>query len=195
MPITIELPEDFFKDQELEKLKVLFHIQDDNGFSEVIQKVACAALSEYKEMFLGMGLPSRADEIMQHRLYYLIKYYFETTLPPEAEVSSLFQLTQSRSKTLIRYVMARFRNELEKEIKNTLRETIQRAKLHKDSEAYRVVIQSENVLAELNQIIELDAPDLDPIKKVQHMSKTFSISVDSYNVLRDQLGIGGDGQR
>lgn len=184
MPINIELPDDFFTADEREKLKALFKTEDDTKFSEALEKVVRAALSEYREMFLGMGLPARADEIQQHRLYYLIKHYFGQRLPSEAEVSSMFQLTQSRSRSLIRFVMTRFHYDLEKEIRNTLKETIEKAEFHEDSRKWRVVIHSDNVLEELNRIIGMVAPKFDPVRKVRSMSRTYSISEDSYAELR-----------
>jgi hypothetical protein len=189
MPINIELPDDFFTDDERQKLKDLFRTQDDTEFSEALQKVVRAALSEYKEMFLGMGLPSRADEIRQHRLFHLIKHYFRERLPSEAEVSSLFQLTQSRSRSLLRYTMTRFHYDLEQETQNTLKETVKQAQFNDDKKEYRVVIQSDNVLNELNLIIATVAPSLDPVSKVRNMSRTYSISEDSHDALCKYLGI------
>jgi len=190
MPIRIELPNDFFTHDERQKLKELLKTQDDTEFSEALQKVVGAALSEYKDMFLGMGLPSRADEIRQHRLFHLIKHFFGQTLPSEAEVSSMFQLTQSRSRSLIRSVMTRFRYNLDQEIQNTLRRTIEEAQFDDDSQEYRAVIQSDNVLEELNRIIGMVAPRLDSVTKVRSMSRTYSISEDSYDALCKHLGIG-----
>lgn len=187
MPINIELPDDFFTADERERLKELFKTQDDAEFSEALQKVVRAGLSEYKEMFLGMGLPSRADEIQQHRLFHLIKYYFGGRLPSEPEVTSMFQLTESRSRRLIRSVMTRFHYALGLEIQNTLREAIDQAQFDGDSEMYRVVIQSDNVLEEFNRIIGMVAPRLGRVRKVPNMSRTYSVSVDSYNALRQYL--------
>ena len=191
MSFNIEIPDDFFSEDEQNKLMNLFETKDDPKFSKALQKVVHAALSEYKEMFLGIGLPSRADEIQQHRLFYLIKHYFEDRLPSEAEVSSMFQLTQSRSKNLIRLVMTRFHYDLEMEIKNTLKKTIRKAELNDKGTEYRVIIQSDNVLEELNRIIAVEAPRFDPVRKVRNMSRTYSISEDSYEVLCKYFGIKG----
>ncbi len=73
-------------------------------------------------MFLGRGFPSHADEIQQHRLYLMIKYCFKDTLPSEAQVSSIFQLTQSKSRSLICSVLTRFHYELTEDLK-TLKNT------------------------------------------------------------------------
>jgi hypothetical protein len=189
MSIDISIPDDFIKDDERNKLEELFRCDEDHPFDVAISRVVLSSLAEYKDMLLGMRLPSRADEIRQHRLFHLIKHYFLGRLPSEAEVSSMFQLTQSRSRSLIRYVMTRFRYELEEEIRNTLIQNLQQARFNNDANEYRLVIQSDNVLEELNRIIATIAPALDPIRKVRNMSRTFAISEDSYRELRSYFGI------
>ena len=101
----------------------------------------------------------------------------------------MFQLTQSRSRSLIRFVMTRFRYDLEQEIRNTLKDTIEQAKMDANGEEYRVVIQSDIVLEELNRIISMVAPRFVPVRKVRNMSRTYSISEDSYDALCEHLGI------
>jgi len=189
MAISITIPDDYFTEDEREKLDELFGSTGGAGFNDALCKVVLAGLDEYKSMFLGMGLPSRADEIRQHRLFYLIKRYFESRLPSEAEVSSMFQLTQSQSRSLIRSVMARFRYELGEEIRNTLVEHIHRAQFNQDAREYRIVIHSRNVLDELNRIIGGIAPNLDQIRKVRNMSRTYAVSEDSYEALRRHFHI------
>lgn len=183
MTINIKLPDDFFAEGERDRLKELFEVTDDREFLEALGKVVGAALSEYTEMFLGRGLPARADEIAQQRLFCLIKNYFGQRLPSEWEVASMFQLSLRRSRNLIRSVMIRFRSELEQEIHNTLEETIGRCKLGPKDRRYRVVIQSHNVLQELNGIIDTVAPGFDSVGKVRFMARTYSMSKDSYQAL------------
>ena len=78
------LPEGFFDDKEILKLKKIFNTDEESIIIEHLEKIMQASLREYKEMFLGMGLPSRADEIQQHRLFYLIQCYFRDMIPSEA---------------------------------------------------------------------------------------------------------------
>ena len=192
MDIDIVISGDFFTEEERQKLEQLFAIASeaenrDEQFRRAISNIVLAALSEYKNMLLGIGLPSRADEIRQHRLFYLIKYYFKGRLPTESEVSAMFQLTQSQSRGLIRSVMARFHYELEEEIRNTLAMHIRNANSYDDGtiREYRVVILSKYVLDELNRIIGGIAPNLDQIRKVRNTSSTYAISEDTYQKLRN----------
>ncbi|WP_339223404.1 hypothetical protein [Paenibacillus sp. FSL W7-1332] len=186
MTIQITLNDDLFTTDERQKLMLLFRTTDDNEFNIAISKIANAALTEYKEMLLGKGLPTRADEIKQHRLFHLLKHYFTGIIPTEAEVSSMFQLTESESKALIRNVRTRFRYQLEAEIHLTLQQTILSAEQQNDG--YHVVIQSDNVIEELNRMISTLAPHLDPISKVRNSSRKYSISDDTYDFFNLQFG-------
>jgi hypothetical protein len=183
--INLQLTSNILSEEEIQKLKILFKTNDDEEFNLKLKNIALAALIEYKEMLLGKGLPTRADEIKQHRLFHLIKYYFQGVIPTEAEVSSMFQLTESESRALIRNVRTRFRYQLEIEIMNTLQQTIVSAEHNHDK--YHVVIQSDNVIEELNRLVSTHAPHFDPVAKVRNSARKYQISEDTYEFLRDHL--------
>lgn len=185
--ITIQLTNDLLDEQEIQKLMTLFNCQSDEEFNLALKNVTLAALTEYKEMLLGKGLPTRADEIKQHRLFHLVKHYFRGVMPTEAEVSSMFQLTETESRALIRNVRTRFRYQLEAEILNTLQQTVISAELNEDK--YHVVIQSDNVLEELNRVVSTNAPQLDPITKVRGSARKYQISEDTFELLSNVLGV------
>ncbi|MDQ0272755.1 hypothetical protein J2S17_004648 [Cytobacillus purgationiresistens] len=185
--MEIEIDVDLLDEGEKEKLRALFKTNNEVEFKTALQGIAYSAITEYKEMLLGKGLPTRADEIKQHRLYHLIKHYFNGRIPSEAEVSSMFQLTDSESKALIRNVKTKFRYQLEKEISYTLRNVISSAEFNESKNEYHVVIQSDNVLEELNRLISTYAPQLDPITKVRGSARKFQISEDSYALLENKL--------
>jgi hypothetical protein len=190
MPIQIEIPDDFFKTDEKKKLKALFRVDTDKDFKQALELIVLASLEEYRDMFLGMGLPSRVNEIREYRLYYLIKNYMRGRIPTELEVSMMFQLPETRAKSLILYVLTRFRYQLEEEINNTLKEIIGSAECIKqdDVEEYRVVIGSENMVDELDRIIiQAGNLRLKKLTKVRGETNIFSIAPDSYKILRTQL--------
>ncbi len=184
MPLTLELPDpDLITEEQVARLRLVLGADDDDALRDALERVARASLDEYKEMLLGLGLPSRADEIQQHRLFFLIKRYFNGRLPTEAEVSAMFQLTQPRSRSLIRYVMTRYRFELEDEVLNSLAQTLRDAQENQELHQYEVEIQSDNVVEELNRIVGRRAPKSDRITKVRNTSRTFAITEDSYDAL------------
>ena len=189
MPIHIEIPDGFFKEEEEENLRILLRVSTDEDFTISLNHVVLAALDEYRDMFLGMGLPSRADEIRQFRLYYLIKRYFNGRIPDELEVSSMFQLPETRSKNLILYVLTRFRFNLENEILNTLRQIITSAEQTHDGQEYYVFIGSKNMIDELDRIIARAGIRYKRLTKIKNEPNQYSIAPDSYEIICRHLGI------
>ena len=190
MAINVELGDNFFLDEEKIKMMKLLNATNDEQFNAAITKIVKAAITEYKEMLLGKGMPTRSDEIKQHRLFHMVKHYFGNQMPTEAEISSMFQLTESESRSLLKNVRTRFRYQLEDEIKYTLRGTIQIAE--RTDEGYELIIQSDNVLEELNRIIAINAPRLDPVRKVKNCARKYFISEDSYALFCDYFGLDHD---
>ena len=183
MNIDLLIPEDYFSGEQIDRLMVLFGVRNDDELENSIRNVVLASLKEYTEMFLGMGLPSRADEIRQHRLFFLIKHLFRNRIPSEAEVSSYFQLTQTKSRGLIEQTITRFHYDLDEQVMNTLRNALSEARFDANQHRYTVVIQSDIVLDRLNLIVSRNAPMLDPIKKERNMARTYIVSEDTYDVL------------
>ena len=192
MSTNIEIPDDFFTAEEKTRLMRLFGTNNDAQFLDALGRVILASLDEYKEMFLGMGMPSRASEIREFRLYHLIKQFFNGQIPDELEVSSMFQLPESRSKNLILYVLTRFRFDLEKEISNTIKRIVLDAIENKKTGDYHVYIGSQNMVDELNRIIQRAGIKYKKLTKDRNESSMYSIAPDSYKILYDSLRIEED---
>lgn len=168
----------------MEKLKT-------NGF---LKDILTAALVEYKEMLLSKGLPTRADEIKQYRLFYLIKYYFKGVIPTEGQVSFMFQITESESKALIKNVTTRFRYQLEDEIAATLEMVFDNCEVSaNDENEYETVIYSDNVLDELSRILTNISPVLQPIKKVRNANRKYCMPKDTYIAFMTHFGLEFEG--
>jgi hypothetical protein len=170
------------------ELREVLGLEKDDELESLLAKIALAALAEYREMLLEGGAPSRADEVLEHRLYFLIKHYFDGRIPSEPEVSRILHETLTKSRTLIRNVLTRYSRELDEELISTLVALVAGAQETEDGN-WRLVIQSDNALERLNQIIAAQAPTLDPVRKVPNSARTYSIHPDSYNVLRKHLGL------
>lgn len=183
MELKLEIPEKMLSQDEFLRLKNTLSIENENDMEGILM----ASFIEYKDMLLGNGLPTRADEIKQHRLLHLIKYHFKGRIPTESEVSKMFQLTESESKSLIKNVRTRFRYQLEEEIFNTLKEAIDRCEENGDK--YDVIIHSDNVLEELNRILSDINPFLEPIKKARDSARKYIVSSDTYRELRNYFKI------
>lgn len=179
MEITIELNDEIL---EIDRLKDFFNVEEEGELINPLRKIIIASLNEYQDMCVGRGFLSRAEDIRQYRLFYLIKYYFGR-IPTESEVSEMFQETQSRSKSLIRLVLTRFRYDLKEEIDEKLKETFCDATLTEDDE-YRVTIQSDIIVEEINRIINKEAPRCKIVKKYPGTGRSYCIQPDSYDKLR-----------
>lgn len=177
MDITLNLSEEILNESDKQRLKNTLSIENENE----IEGIVMASFIEYKDMLLGNGLPTRADEIKQYRLFNLIKYYFRGRIPSESEVSRMFQLTERESKSLIKNVRTRFRYQLENEIRYTLKKSLEECNYINNR--YETIIHSDNVLEELNRIISEINPSLEPIKKVRDSSRKYHMSEDTYDVL------------
>jgi len=146
-----------------------------------------AASSEYLDMILGRQLPTRANEIHERRLFHLLKHYFRGRIPSEAEVSALFQITQSASRTLIRNVRTKFKYDLEEEVKHTIQEILKTA-VWKNKE-YRIVVRSENILEELQQTVSIVAPELEQITKLRGSAGIYRVPEDTFELLANQFEV------
>lgn len=102
-----------FSDEDRAQLQDVLDLGSDEALDDALRRVALAALDEYREMLLEGGAPSRADEVLEHRLYFLIRHYFGGRIPSEPEVSQTFHETLSKSRTLIRNVLTRYSRELD----------------------------------------------------------------------------------
>lgn len=186
--IEIDLSDEFL---EKDRLKEFFNVSDDEDLKDPISKIIKSSLTEYQDMCVGRGFLSRAEDIRQYRLFYLIKYYYGT-IPTETEVSLMFQETQSRSKTLIRMVLTRFRYDLKEQIENKLKDTFCAAKKVENEDEYRVTIQSDILVEELNRIINKEAPRCQIVRKFSGTGRSYRIQADSYDKLKVYFFRDGD---
>lgn len=155
--------------------------------NENLNKIAKAATAEYISMLIEGGMPNRADESKQDRLFHLIANYFEQSLPNESQISTIFQLTQSQSKTLLKNTVSRYRHKLDISLQATMRAVVESAGHAEDK--YLVVISSDVVKDELNMLITQNEPTYKPITKRKGSASQYEISEDSHELLCQVLGI------
>lgn len=173
--------------EDMDVLKRVLECDTEEALLEALQKITRAALSEYLEMLLGKQVPNTAEEMKQRRLFHLLKHYFRNRLPSEAEISSMFQITASASRTLLRHTRTKYRFELQEELLNTVRSILKSARLING--AYRVAIPSDNILEELKTTVAIQAPQLEQISKVKNSAGVYNIPEDTFDVLCDYYGV------
>jgi hypothetical protein len=185
MPITID-----FTPNELSPDDITL-IRESLGLTvaqtdDALAKLAKTAFMEYLKMFKEKGVPTRADEVQQERLFFLLKYYYENRLPSESEVSTIFQLSQSQSKTLLKNTKSRYRNKIGDFIKHTARNTLNTSAQNRDGN-YEFICTSPSTIDDLNAIVTQKGPELRPIERIRGMASKFLCEADTYNLLQREL--------
>lgn len=147
---------------------------------------ALAALREYITMFLGQKVFRRGSDILEYRLYLLIESALEGQIPDEQVISNLFQTTSTESRSLIRSVMSKYQYQLREAIESSIRAILDNASKDDDEEQFVVVVNSFNLIAEMNSALaEIDGK-LPPITKKRGGISTFLIEPSSYERLREK---------
>jgi hypothetical protein len=164
-------------------------IQDQSELPEALQRIAKCAFLEYRKMFTERGLPTKAAEVLQDRLFYLIDSYFQDSLPTEAQISTIFQLTSSGSKTLLKNTMSRYRIHLEAQIRASIKKVL--GTKDQDGSTCRFVIQSDTLKNEINQIISRKWPTLKKFLAVQGSAGQYECPIDTYEKLKKEFKISG----
>lgn len=170
----------------INQLAASLGIEDLDELGPLLAKLSKAGIAEYIEMLSGRGMANRADEAKQDRLLHIIKHYFSPFLPAEDEISIMFQLTTTQSKTLLRNTLSRYRTRLRDELHQTLEVIYKDAEWGKDG--YDVTINSDVFVEHLNLIIAQAGADYNPIRKRSVGSRKYFVTIDSYNALGDHFG-------
>jgi hypothetical protein len=171
---------------ETKQLAATFGCEETNLDSQ-IAKYSAAAQEEYVRMILGQRVFTRGRDILEYRLYLLIKNVFDGRLPSDQQISSLFQTTTTQSRGLLRAVMSKYQYELQDAIRGTLREVLRTARNDPNSDDHLIIVDSENVIESLNrQIIAIDGT-LRQVTKLRNSASTYVIAADSYTELVEHL--------
>jgi hypothetical protein len=157
---------------------------------ELAQKLSMhgtAALHEYITMFLGQKVFRRGSDILEYRLFLLIDNALDVLIPVEQVVSNLFQTTATESRSLIRSVMSKYQYQLRESIENSISAILENALKDDDEEKFVVVVNSANLISEMNSTLaEIDG-NLPPITKKRGGISTYEIQPSSYIRLKGKF--------
>jgi hypothetical protein len=143
---------------------------------EHVAKFGKSAIQEYIEMFMGRKAFKQGSDFREYRLYLMIGSIFNDTIPDDQQVTDLFQTTPSESKTLIRSVLAKYHIQLKPVIRTTLLDLLMHAnQIAPPNGIYYMVIKSQNLVDEMNQILtEIDGT-LTPVTKARSKVSTYEV--------------------
>ncbi len=148
-----------------------------------------AAMNEYLAMFRGQKVFKRGSDMLEYRLLLLIETAFDGVIPDERTVSSLFQTTLTESRSLIRAVISKYQYQLRPYIERTLSGVLLDARRQDNTQNYSVVINSLNIIDELNKsLVDIDG-SLSPVSKRRGSVSTYEIAPSSYNSLCDKYAV------
>lgn len=155
--------------------------------NDALKKLCKAAFMEYCKMFKEKGLPTRADEVQQERLFFLLNNYYIDRLPSENEISSVFQLRSSQSRALLRNTKTKYRHKISEFIRNTLLHTLNSATQTPDESGFEFVCTSTTIIEDLNLIVIQKGPNLEPIQKIKGLAGKYFCAVETYNLLINEI--------
>jgi hypothetical protein len=96
-------------------LRAAFGLAADADLQPLLEKLAAAALTEYRDTFFAEGLLSTAAEFRQRRLLLLLLYVFDD-LPNEHDLARLLHLSASEASKLLNLVSVKFAEQLRAKI-------------------------------------------------------------------------------
>lgn len=186
--ITISISDEELSNADKALIKDCLGLSSEPETIAALTKLSKAAFMEYVKMFREKGLPTRADEVQQERLFYLLVHYYKIKLPTENEISSIFQLTPSQSKTLLKNTKSRYRTKINSFITASLMETLNSAGDPRENGNYEFVCTSPSTIEEMNLIVSQKGPELHPVEKIRGLASMYSCAPDTYNLLMHELG-------
>lgn len=189
MNITINISDAELSAADKTLIKECLGLNRNPDLAPALTKICKTSFLEYCKMFKEKGIPTRADEVMQERLFFLLNHYYMDRLPSENEISTIFQLTPSQSRTLLRNTKSRYRTKISISITNSLKTIIQGAALNDETDKYEFICLSSVMIEELNLIISQKGPTLEQIIKIKGKASKYECAEDTYDLLKTELGL------
>lgn len=159
---------------------------------DVLKKMAEASFNEYKRMLTGVCVPNTAVEFRLERMYNLLMYYFNTAVPDEEIIGSLFHTPDSTSRQLIKNTLSRHRFDLKKKLNKTIKAILdvdsKDVQGKNESKIYSLKIADSGTAAYINQIIAKERPGY---KKLylgkENQAGVYFCDEDTYNFLKERF--------
>jgi hypothetical protein len=148
-----------------------------------LESYAAAALEEYVTMILGQQVFTRGSDMLEYRLFLLIKHALDNEIPNEPKVCKLFQTTTNESRALIRSVISKYQNQVQSALEQSIKQCLASAKKQNENDPFEFVVNSKTIIDGMN--VELASIDgtLSQVSKVAGTVSKYRIMPSSYEKL------------
>lgn len=170
-------------DEEERQLARILHTSSE-GLPQELGPVASASIQEYIRMFLGQKVFTRGSDVLEYRLYLLIRELFGDQVPNEESVCALFQTTTSGARSLIRSVLSKYQYDLHDAYSSSLKSTLDSAVRVEEDGNYEVTVHTQSLIDGLNRTLAERDGTLPPITKKRGTVCTYVIRPSSFEQLR-----------
>lgn len=168
------------ENEEKDLLKTILHCETDQELNDSLNKLGRSSFEETRRMIIGQKVFTRGRDILEYRLFSLIKFFFGGKIPEEQKICDLFQITATESRAFIRSIMSKYQYDLKETISSSLKEQVEKIQKDEETEIYRLSIQNQYFKDELNRILGTIDTSLPIIEKERGTISTFIIQPSSY---------------
>lgn len=168
------------QEDEKELLKTILHCVNDEELKDHLNKLARSSFEEIRRMTIGQKVFTRGRDILEYRLFNLIKYFFDGKIPEEQKICDIFQITATESRAYIRSIMSKYQYDLKETIASSLKEQVESIKKEENDHDYKLSIQNQYFKDELNRILGSIDTSLPIIEKERGTISTYTLQPSSY---------------
>ncbi len=172
------------EESDFEKFKQILNIED-----KKINDLAKTAFFEYFNMITKSGIPNNITDVYKNRILLLINNYFES-FPTEKEIENIFNITNTKSCSLLKNLKSTHRNELHEKLNDCICNFLRTGEKDINDDNIMEFTNTSNIIInELNEIISENKPGFAKFKTKTNSAGQVSLELDSYKFLCEYLNI------
>lgn len=189
MEISIDLEDLKLDEEEKSQVSDILSSEDEKELSEDLSPYIRAAAEEYIRMFLGQKKFTRGRDIIEYRLFLLIKHVFKERIPDEQTVCDLFQVKDTKARSLIRSVMSKYQYNLDKRIEDSITRAIENAEEDENDQSQYILDIDKSLADEINGLLTKIDRSSAKVKKKPNTTSSYLLKESSKDKLEERLGI------
>lgn len=152
---------------------------NESELNDKLNTIGNAAFEEYIKMILGQKVFTRGRDMLDYRLFVIIKHLFAGKIPDEQEICGLFQTTITESRSMIKSITSKYQYELKLMIEETLKKEVENISAF-DEYTYKITKNNQFIINELNRILGIIDPMSDLIEKDAKKASLYLLKESSY---------------